>query len=221
MIAEDLNVSAGTIRNRIDRLEEEQIIQGYTATIDFERAGGRLTSLYMCTVPADQRERLALAAQAIPGVINVRILMAGRRDLHVVAVGEDTEDLREIARLLSELDIQIEDEELVQTEIQSVYTPFGPEDSTDISGATNVVTLPDGTEVLEIAVPEESPVVGRPFADIDDEVLPSDVVIVSIERDGTILRPEDDTVLQPDDVVTLLPRETSETELLDAFVGSE
>ena len=221
MIAEDLHVSAGTVRNRIDRLEEEGIIQGYTTTVDFERAGGRLTSLYMCTVPADERERLALAAQTIPGVINVRILMAGRRDLHVVAVGEDTEDLREIARSLSELDIQIEDEELVQTEIRSPYAPFGPEESSS-TGATNVVTLPDGTEVLEIVVPDGSPVVDESLAEIRQrEQLDEDPVMVSIERDGDILRPTEETMMQPDDVVTLLPRDASKEEILAAFLGEE
>jgi len=99
MIAEGLNVSAAaTVRNRIERLEEEGVIRGYTAIVDFEQADGRLTSVFMCTVPADERERLALAARSIPGVINVRVLMAGRRDLQVVAVGEETSDLREIAR---------------------------------------------------------------------------------------------------------------------------
>jgi len=223
MIAENLNVSAGTIRNRIDRLEEEGIIQGYTATIDFERADGRLTSLYMCTVPADERERLALAAQAIPGVINVRVLMAGRRDLHVVAVGEDTEDLMEIARSLSELDIEIEDEELLQTEIRSPYTPFGPEkEEAQATEATNVVTLPDGTEVIEVAVPEGSPTAGRSFEEIrDSAVLPDEVIVVSIERDGEVLRPSDETVIDPDDMVTLLPRGTPTGELTESFLKHE
>ena len=148
-IAEGLNVSDGTVRNRIDRLEEEGVIQGYTATVDFERAGGRLTSVYMCPVPAAERERLALAAESIPGVINIRVLMAGRRDLQVVAVGEDTEDLRDIARSLSELDIQIEDEELVQTEIWSPYAPFAHDESHHRPEPTDVVTLPDGHDVVE------------------------------------------------------------------------
>lgn len=222
MIAENLSVSAGTIRNRIDRLEEEGIIQGYTATIDFERADGRLTSLYMCTVPAADRERLALAAQAIPGVIDVRILMAGRRDLHVVAVGEDTEDLREIARSLSELDIQIEDEELLQTEIQSPYTPFAPEETAQSSEATNVVTLPDGTEVVEVVVPEESVIAGQSFETVRDQaILPNEVVVVSIERDGEVLRPVQETVIQPDDVITLLPRDTPREELIESFLQPE
>jgi DNA-binding Lrp family transcriptional regulator len=222
MIAEDLHVSPGTVRNRIDRLEEEGVIQGYTATVNFERADGRLTSLYMCTVPAAERERLALAAQAIPGVINVRVLMAGRRDLQVVAVGETTEDLRGIARSLSELDIQIEDEELVQTEIRSPYKPFSPENSVQSPGATELLTLPDGTNVVEVVVSPGSDVVGRSLnEDRQDGVLDPETVVVSIERDGEILRPTDGTVLQADDVVTLLPREMDERDVLNAFDGRE
>jgi DNA-binding Lrp family transcriptional regulator len=219
MIADGLNVSAGTIRNRIDRLEEEGVIQGYTATINFERAGGRLTSVYMCTVPAADRERLALAAQSIPGVINVRILMAGRRDLHVVAVGDDTEDLREIARSLSELDIQIEDEELVQTEIRSPYAPFAP-DSSEKREATDIVTLADGADVLEITVSEDAPVVGHALSDARaDGLLPGDLVVISIERDGEIVQPDDGTVVETGDIVTVLPRESSRDEVLRVFVG--
>ncbi|SMO74921.1 Lrp/AsnC family transcriptional regulator [Halorubrum cibi] len=218
MIAEGLNVSAGTVRNRIDRLEEAGIIQGYTATIDFEQAGGRLTSLYMCTVPAAERERLALAARSIPGVINVRVLMAGRRDLQVVAVGNDTRDLREIARSLSELDIRIEDEELVQTEIRSPYAAFGPDDVSGAAEATDLVTLGDGTDVFEVAVAEGAPIAGTSLeAAREDGTLADQVVLISIERDGRIVQPEETTVIEADDVVTLIPRTVAADEALDAF----
>jgi DNA-binding Lrp family transcriptional regulator len=221
-IAEGLNVSDGTVRNRIDRLEEEGVIQGYTATVDFERAGGRLTSVYMCTVPAAERERLALAAESIPGVINVRVLMAGRRDLQVVAVGEDTEDLRETARSLSELDIQIEDEELVQTEIRSPYTPFAPDEGHHRPEPTDVVTLPDGHDVVEVAVAEDADIVGDSFETARaDGTLAEDAAVVSVERDGEVLHPTDVTVVEPDDVVTLLPREESREEVVAAFLGEK
>ncbi len=219
MIAEGLNVSAGTVRNRIDRIEEAGIIQGYTATIDFERAGGRLTSLYMCTVPAAERERLALAARSISGVINVRVLMAGRRDLQVVAVGNDTEDLREIARSLSELDIRIEDEELVQTEIRSPYASFGADGTDRSSGTTRLVTLGDGTDIFEVAVSDGAPVVDASLNELRaDGTLPEQVVLTSIERDGTIVRPDDETVIRADDIVTLIPRDVPEEEALSAFL---
>jgi len=219
-IAEGLNVSGETVRNRIERLENEGVIQGYTATVDFERAGGRLMSVYMCTVPAADREQLALAARSIPGVVNVRVLMAGRRDLQVVAVGEDTEDLREIARSLSELDIQIEDEELVQTEIRSPYGPFAPDEDTQPSEPTDLVTLPDGTDVVEVAVSVDAPVVGKSVVEIKNQgLVAEDTLLVSVERDGELLQPTDDTLFEADDVVTLLPRKTPREDVLAVFLG--
>lgn len=223
MIAEEVNVSPGTVRNRIDSLEENGVIKGYTATVDFEKAEGRLTSLYMCTVPAAERERLALEVQSIPGVVNVRVLMAGKRDLHVVAVGEDTEDLRRIARELSELDIEVEDEELLQTEIRSPYTPFAPEEAsneTEKTRATDIITLADNTEVVEVVVRPEAPIVGKSLGEARDEgILGENVVVISVERDGETLTPGNDTVVSPDDVVTLLPRDVSTEDLLGIFVG--
>ena len=221
MIAEDMNVSAGTIRNRIERLEESGVIRGYTAIIDFEQADGRLTSVFMCTVPADERERLALAARSIPGVINVRVLMAGRRDLQVVAVGEETSDLREIARTLSGLDIRIEDEELLQTELHTPYSRFLSDD-TKRSVVTDTVTLADGTAVIEVCVTEDAPIAGRsPSEAREDGVLSSNAVVTSIERDGSIIHPVDDATIRPDDVVTVLPKESSEDDVLGAFLADE
>ncbi len=221
MIAEDMNVSAGTVRNRIEQLEEAGVIRGYTAIVDFEQADGRLTSVFMCTVPADERERLALAARSIPGVVNVRVLMAGRRDLQVVAVGEETSDLREIARALSGLDIRIEDEELLQTELHTPYSRFLAED-TQRAVVTDTVTLTDGTAVIEVCVTDDAPIVGRsPSEARADGLLSNTAVVTSIERDGSIIHPVDDTAIQPNDVVTVLPKESSDEEVLDAFLTDD
>jgi len=46
-IAEELNVSPGTIRNRIAQLEENGVITGYHASIDFERAEG-ISRICLC-----------------------------------------------------------------------------------------------------------------------------------------------------------------------------
>ncbi|MFC7185383.1 Lrp/AsnC family transcriptional regulator [Halorubrum yunnanense] len=221
MIAEGMNVSAGTVRNRIERLEDAGVIRGYTAIVDFEQAGGRLTSVFMCTVPADERERLALAARSIPGVINVRVLMAGRRDLQVVAVGEETSDLREIARTLSGLDIRIEDEELLQTELHTPYSRFLSDDTRQ-SVVSDTVTLADGTAVIEVCVTDDAPIVGHsPTKARDEGVLSDDVVVTSIERDGSIIHPVDNTAIRPNDVVTVLPKESSEDDILGAFLADE
>ena len=214
-IAEGLDVSAGTVRNRIERLEEEGVIRGYTATIDFEQADGRLTAIYMCTVPAADRERLALSARSIPGVIDVRILMAGRRDLHVVAVGESTEDLRHIARSLSELDIRVEDEELLQTSLHSPYDPFGDgapgvEEPTDI----------DYGEVIEVTVADDATLAGMPVETAQADGLLEDAAVVSIQRGGELIQPTDGTVFEPGDIVALHIEAVETEETFAAFEGS-
>lgn len=219
-IAEQVNVSAGTIRNRISQLESHGIITGYTATIDFERVEGRLTNLFMCTVPVAEREALAREARAIPGVVNVRELLTGRRNLHVLAVGEDTSDLQRIARGLSTLGIEIEDEDLVRNETFDAYAPFGPDDQAPTRGPTDVISLAGDTEVVEVTVRSDAPIVGQSLAAaVDDGVLASDALVIAIERDDEVLTPHGSTVIESDDVVTLLSREGRADDALQAFVG--
>jgi DNA-binding Lrp family transcriptional regulator len=124
MIAEEVNVSAGTIRNRINQLEEAGIIQGHHAHIDYERVENRLTNLFVCIAPVGEREKLANQALDVGGV-NVREPTAGRRNVHVVGLSNDTDDLTRIATQLSGLGLAIEEETLVQQESVQPYSPFG------------------------------------------------------------------------------------------------
>jgi DNA-binding Lrp family transcriptional regulator len=215
-LADELGVSDGTIHNRIDRLEDEGIIRGYQAIVNFERAGGHLVGIYLCTVPAADREQLAMAARSIPRVIDVRILMAGKRDLQVVAVGESTEDLRNIARELSALDISIEDEELLQTELRSPYEPFGPDDDSQASDV-NTFSLANGTDILEVVVEDNAPVVGQSIVEARDtgHLSPGTTVLL-LERDDETIEPDQTTVLHGGDVVTIIPSD-DQTEAVRAF----
>jgi len=218
MIAEDLNVSDGTIRNRIERLEEEGVIQGYTAMIDFEKAE-HMKAVFICTAPGAERERLALSVQSIPGVIHVRVLMLGRPDLQIVAVGENTKDLRQIAEALSELDIEIEDEELVQTELHSAYQPFGPTSSGEPS-TVDRIELVGETDMLEVALDEDAPVVGQTVDELQrNGPLGDGATLISVERERQILTPTETTEFAPNDVLTVLPRTLSEEELVRSLLG--
>jgi len=205
-LADELGVSDGTIHNRIDRLESEGIIRGYQAMVNFERAGGHLVGIFLCTVPAADRERLAMAARSIPRVTDVRILMAGKRDLQVVAVGENTEDLRNIARELSALDIGIEDEELLQTELRSPYEPFGPNDSDSPMSGVNTLSLANGTDILEVVVENDAPIAGQSIVEARDAgQLSSETTVLLVERDDETIEPDPTTVLHEGDVATIIP----------------
>ena len=218
MIAEDVNVSAATIRNRITRLEDHRIIRSYRTVVDFERADGSLTNLYQCNVSVDERDALARKASAVPGVINVRKLMTGKRNLHVTAVGADTESLRHIGHALTELGIEIEDEDLVQTELDSPYTPYGPDDAAAAPAPTDVIELTGDATVVEYTVSEGAPIAGQNLAEASEAgVLPSAMLVVAIERDGTILTPRGETTVRADDVVTILSRAGIDDDELTAF----
>lgn len=221
MIAEEVNVSAGTIRNRINRLEEHGIISGYHAQVNFERIGGQLTNLFMCNAPFEKREAIAQQVRTLPGVINVRELMGGRMNLHVLAVGTDTDDLRRIGRSLAELGIEIEDEVLVHNESFSTYASFEP-DEKPLKPPTDFISLAGDSEVVEVTVRTDAPLAGLTLEEAgQQEILDDDTLVVTIERDGTVLTPRGGTMIQPDDIVTVFARTGVTNETLNAFLGDE
>jgi DNA-binding Lrp family transcriptional regulator len=208
-LADRAGVSGATVRNRIHKLEDAGIIRGYTAQVDFELAEGKLTNLYLCDVPVTEREALAHEARAIPGVINVRTLMTGRRNLHVLAVGGSTDDLRRIARRLSDLGIHIEDEDLVEEELFAPFSPYDPDDRGEAPEANDFISLTGDASVVEVTVQPNAPIAGRTLeAAARQGILDPDTLVIAIERGDEELTPHGDTVLQPDDIVTVLSRGT-------------
>ncbi|MFC6906585.1 winged helix-turn-helix transcriptional regulator [Halalkalicoccus tibetensis] len=219
-VAEMVNVSPGTIRNRIERLEKAGVITGYSARIDFERADGQLTNLYICNAPVSERESLIGQVQTIPGVINVRELMAGQRNLHVLAIGEDTADLRRIATGISKLGIDIQEEDLVESEVDHPYVPYGPEEDERRRTLSDFMSLAGGSEIVEITVQDEAPVTGSTVAEaVEDGIIDNQILLIAIEREGDILTPHGNTTIQAKDVVTLFSRGGVDEPMLTGFRG--
>jgi DNA-binding Lrp family transcriptional regulator len=71
-IAERMDVSSSTVRNRIARLEEQGVIRSYHADVDYERAGFQLYTQIVCTAPIPERETLAETALEVSGVVEVQ-----------------------------------------------------------------------------------------------------------------------------------------------------
>lgn len=206
-VAENANVSGATVRNRVEKLEQLGIITGYRAHINFEAAGGKLRNLYLCNVPVPEREALAHEARAIPGVINVRSLMTGRRNLHILAVGESTKDLRRISRSLSKLGIEIEDEDLLEEELFDPYEPFNPDERPRTPALNDFIDLTGNAKILTVGIADDAPVAGMSLEEANQTgVLDEDTLIIAIERDNEEILPHGDTVIRPDDIVTLLSR---------------
>lgn len=114
-IGDRVGVSDTTVLNRIERLEEEDVLADYRAVVDYERAGFHRPFLFICTVPIAEREAMAERVLQVPGVVRVVERMTGQENLLVEAVGEEAEDVTTIARTLDELGVSVVDEMAVRT----------------------------------------------------------------------------------------------------------
>jgi DNA-binding Lrp family transcriptional regulator len=123
-IAEEVEVSPSTVRNRIDRLEAAGIIEGYYPKINYEKAAFPLHVLFICSAPAEEREELAKEALEARGVVDVREMLTGVRNLFVEAVATDTGDLTVVSNELSRLGFEIETSEILTNHYTRPWAHF-------------------------------------------------------------------------------------------------
>ncbi|WP_130501945.1 Lrp/AsnC family transcriptional regulator [Natrinema hispanicum] len=219
-IAEKVDVSAPTVRNRIRRLEEDGIIQGYHAHVDYEQADGRLTNLFTCTTPATDRQEQAQRVLDVPGVINVREIMTGKGDLQIKVVGMDTDDLTRIAQDITALGIEIDDEGLIHREYVRPYAQFGPREKEPISPVTGVAGLAGDADVIEVIVKEGAPITGKTLQQANKEnLIPASVLVVRIDRGDQAITPTGETTIREDDFVTIHSRSGITDDTLEVFTG--
>lgn len=126
-IAESLDVSARTVRNRISKLEEAEVIRGYDVDVDYEAAGYQLHTLIVCTAPIHEREEIAQRALEVDGVVAIQEVMTGADNVHVEVVGVDGNDLSRIGRDLNDIGLEVVDEDLIRNEYTRPFHQFSPE----------------------------------------------------------------------------------------------
>jgi hypothetical protein len=156
----------------------------------------------------------------IPGVVNVRVIMSGRGDLRVKAVGRDTGDLTRIAQDLTALGLEIDDEDLLYREYFRPYARYGPRDQEPISPVTGIAGLAGDAEVVEVVVKEGAPIAGKTLQAANEEgLVTSDVLVVRIDRGDEPITPTGETTIEEDDFVTIHSRSGIEDDTLSAFIG--
>ena len=121
-IAERTGTSDSTVRKRIRRLEDDGVIKGYGAQVDYQKSGHPLRMLLFCTAAIPERGDRVEEILDIDGVVSVQELVTGDRNLLVTAVGESDEDITPVARELLEMGLTVADEVLVRSH---ETTPFG------------------------------------------------------------------------------------------------
>lgn len=217
-IAEEMEVTPATIRNRISQLEAEGILRGYPADVDYKAIEGYVSYHFRCTAPIPERSRLAQSALEISGVISVQELMAGSANVGITVVGADTDAINQVASGLSDLGFEIEDESVIEREYHAPYTPFGPENVPKGPSLTDFMNLAGDAEVVEFTVSEGAAIAEMTIAAaVADDLLADEMLVVGIERDGSVLTPKGETVIQPGDIVSLFSKVPLEKDSLEVF----
>lgn len=125
-IAEALDVSDNTVRNRVQAMEDAGVITGYQVTVDYEKADIQHHYLFVCSARVKDRERLAAEARNHAGVTEIVTVMTGTENVYIVGVGESKDDITDLALALDELGLAIEREYLVRDYTSQPYSRFQP-----------------------------------------------------------------------------------------------
>jgi Lrp/AsnC family leucine-responsive transcriptional regulator len=126
-IAERTGTSDSTVRKRIQRLEAEDVIKGYSADVDYQQSGYPLRMLLFCTASIHERGDLIPEILAIDGVVSVQELVTGEANLLVTVVGESDSDITPVAQELLEMGLTVADEVLVRSHETTPFGEFDPE----------------------------------------------------------------------------------------------
>ncbi|WP_435185218.1 Lrp/AsnC family transcriptional regulator [Halobellus sp. EA9] len=125
-IAERTGTSDSTVRKRLQRLESDGIIKGYSAEVDYQASGYPLRMLLFCTASIPERGELIPEILEIDGVVSVQELVTGEQNLLVTVVGQTDDDITPVAQELLEMGLTVADEVLVRSHETK---PFGEFDS--------------------------------------------------------------------------------------------
>ena len=124
-MGEQVGVSASTVRNRIEKLEEEGIIRGYLPDIDYDRAGLQLHVVFICSAPGPERDRLATEAREVSGVVAIYEVLNGNDNIQIEAVGTDTDDIARISDRFEEIGIKVVNSKILKSAHLQPFDHFG------------------------------------------------------------------------------------------------
>lgn len=94
-LADQINVSRSTAHTRLQRLRDENVITGFTATVDPHALGLGVAALVFIDIEQHDWRTLRTELAAIPGV-EYLAMCAGRFDLMLIARAESIPALRDV-----------------------------------------------------------------------------------------------------------------------------
>lgn len=119
-IAETVDVTPATIRNRIKSLVSDGVIESHRSKINY-RSLGLLEFLFVCSVTPDRFDEITDQLATVPEITQIRELLSGTHNLHIVAVVETQNHAESIERRLLDMDLEIEAVSLVRNDSKPPY----------------------------------------------------------------------------------------------------
>lgn len=124
-IAEMLGVSASTVGNRIRQMEEDNVINGYEPDVNYEQANLPLHIMFVCSAPVSDQTELAKEAREVFGVVNVREMLSGARNVRVEAISRNFSEITETTQALDDIGLEIITSEIIKKEYTRPFDHFG------------------------------------------------------------------------------------------------
>jgi len=123
-IADRVGVSASTVRNRIDAMEERGVIVGYHPHINYELAGFPLRTEFVVTASPEARNQAVEEILGVRGVVDVREMLTASRNLYVEVVGLSSSDLGRITDAIHEMGHKVESSEILRQHRVQAFDHF-------------------------------------------------------------------------------------------------
>lgn len=121
-IAEEVDVSPSTVRNRIEKLEGAGVIEGYAPTINYETAGFPLQLLFVCSSDPENRSSTAKNVLDVLGVVNVTEMITSEQNLYIETISTSTANLIRVTEELNEYGLTVHSSEIITN---SYSQPWG------------------------------------------------------------------------------------------------
>jgi len=123
-ISERADLSSSAVRKRIKHMEEASVIKGYSAHIDYQKAGYPIRMILFATAPIPERGDLVETILDIQGVVSVQELITGDENLLITVVGKRDSDITPVAEKLMDMGLTITDEVLVRKQETAPFAGF-------------------------------------------------------------------------------------------------
>lgn len=124
-IAEQVGVSSSTVANRIQKLEEQDVITGFHPTVDYEKVGLGQHLLLVGSVDFENQTSKARSILDVSGVVSVRELLTNNRNVAIELVGYSREYIESAIDELHETGVSIERVEMMKRERNQPFDHFG------------------------------------------------------------------------------------------------